>query len=175
MPRLLLTVTLLVLFLLEGTVLQQLLLSAFSGLGWEVVPRLVLVAVVLIGLFRNRGEALLYGMVFGLLHDVLYHDIIGIYTLTTMVAGYFAGLVLLVFHRSIAVAFVTLALVLFGHEWLLHSLSRFFPPQEPDLQWMLRQQILPTVAVNMLFALFIYYPLGKITARIKDKQVTRLD
>lgn len=174
MPRLLLNLTLLVLFLLEGTVLQQL-LPALSGLGWETVPRLVLVGVVLIGLFRNRREALLYGLVFGLLHDVLYHEVIGIYTLTTMVAGYFAGLVLLVFHRSIAVAFVTLALVLFGHEWFLYSLGRLFSPLESDLQWILRHQILPTVVLNLLFSLVIYYPFGKITARIKVKQATRLE
>ncbi|WP_126427945.1 rod shape-determining protein MreD [Brevibacillus marinus] len=173
MARLILVLTLLVLFLLEGTVLQ--LLPGHSGPTWEAVPRFVLVGVVLIGLFCNRREALIYGMVFGFLHDVLYHEIIGIYTLTTMVAGYFAGLVLLLFHHSIAVALVTLTVVLFGHEWLLYSLFRLFSPIELDVQWMLRQQIIPTVALNLLFALLIYYPLGKIVSVVKAKLETKLD
>ncbi|UFJ39054.1 rod shape-determining protein MreD [Brevibacillus humidisoli] len=174
MPRLILTLTLLVLFLLEGTVLQLLLPDTW-GLTWEAVPRFVLVGVVLIGLFLNRRESLIYGMVFGFLHDVLYNQIIGVHTLTMMVAGYFAGLALLLFHRSLAVAFVTLTLVLFGHEWLLYSLYRLFFPIDVDVQWMLRQQILPTVGLNLLFAVLIYFPLSKIAAGVNAKKEMKLD
>ncbi|MBO8163824.1 MAG: rod shape-determining protein MreD [Brevibacillus sp.] len=171
MPRLILSLTLLVLLLLEGTVLQQLLPGVW-GLPWEAVPRFVLVGVVLIGLFLNRREALVYGLVFGFLHDVLYNQIIGIHTLTMMVAGYFAGMTLLLFHHSLAVVFSTLLLVLFGHEWLLYSLYRLFFPLDVDVQWMLRQQILPTIGLNLLFAVLIYLPMKKICANVGNRSVS---
>lgn len=158
MPRFILTMTLLLLFLLEGTVLQVLSPNAW-GLSWLAVPRFALVGTIMVALFLGRREGLYYGLAFGLLQDVLYGQVIGVYILSMMVASYFAGLIVLLFQRSVAMVFATVCLILFGHEWLLYSLFRLFSDSTVDVQWILTQQILPSVALNTLFAILIYLPM----------------
>ncbi|MGD8188820.1 rod shape-determining protein MreD [Brevibacillus ginsengisoli] len=165
MPRFLLSLMLLVIFLLEGTVFQFI-LPQEGEMSWTMLPRFALVSVIMIALFLGRREGLIYGFCVGLLQDILFGHVIGVYTFTMMVAGYFSGMILLLFHRSLAVVFTTVALVLFGHEWLLYSIYRLFSGHSFDVQWTITNQILPTVAVNLLFALVVYYPMNKVSNSI---------
>ncbi len=165
MPRFLLSLMLLLVFLMEGTVFQFVLPHG-GEMSLTILPRFALVGVIMIALFLGRREGLIYGLCIGFLQDVLYGHMIGVYTLSMMIAGYFAGLILLLFHRSLAVVVTTVALVLFGHEWLLYSIYRLFLSPPFDVQWILTKQILPTVGVNLLFAMLIYYPLLKLVDAI---------
>lgn len=169
MPRLYLGLTLLILFLLEGTVLQFLSPQGM-GLSMMTVPRFALVGSVWVSLLLGRREGLFYGMALGLLHDILFGHLIGVYTLSMMVASYFAGLIVLLFHRSIAVLFTTITIVLFGHEWLVYSLFRLFSDSAIDVRWVLSQQIIPSVGINVLFAAFIYVPFSRLCERVRLRQ-----
>lgn len=169
MPRLWLNLTILLFFLLEATV--AIFFSPTSwGMSVTTVPRFALVATILCSLFIGRREGLFYGMAVGFLHDVSVGQVIGVFTLTMMVAGYFSGLISMVFHRSLAVVFSTIVLVLFGHEWLLYSIYSMFYTSPVDVQWFLSARILPTVALNVLFAAVVYIPLTKLCQRVKDNK-----
>ncbi|MED4585513.1 rod shape-determining protein MreD [Brevibacillus choshinensis] len=169
MPRFFLTLTVLVLFVLEGTVVQVI-ATATWGLSWMTVPRFALVCCILISMFLGRREGLYYGLAFGFLQDVLYGQVIGIYSVSMMVASYFAGLIVLLFQRGFGMVFVTSALILFGHEWLLYSMFRLFSVAPYDVQWMLTRQILPSVILNVIFALVIYVPILRMCNKIQDKK-----
>ncbi len=171
MPRVFLTATILVLFLLEGTVLQHLSPQVW-GLSWITVPRFALVGAIMVSFHRGRREGLYYGLVFGFLQDVLFGNVIGVYTLSMMVASYFAGLIVKLFHRSLVVAFMTICVVLFAHEWLLYLLFRLFAVNPVDVQWILSKQILPSVGLNVLFAILVYYPLTKMCEALKPNRHT---
>ncbi|MDF2682002.1 MAG: mreD [Brevibacillus sp.] len=169
MPRFVLTLTMLVLFVLEGTVVQVI-ATATWGLSWMTVPRFALVCCILISMFLGRREGLYYGLAFGFLQDVLYGQVIGIYSVSMMVASYFAGLIVLLFQRGFGMVFVTSALILFGHEWLLYSMFRLFSVAPYDVQWMLTRQILPSVILNVIFSLLIYVPIMRMCNKIQDKK-----
>lgn len=172
MPRVFLTITLLLLFILEGTVLQVISPNAW-GLPWLAVPRFALVAAIMISLFLGRREGLFYGLGIGFLQDILFGQIIGVYSLTMMVACYFAGLVVQLFHRNLAVVFVTVCLVLFGHEWFLYSLFRLFSTSPVEVQWVVSNQILPSVGFNFLFAILIYVPLSRLCEAVDLRKSSR--
>ncbi|WP_419878873.1 rod shape-determining protein MreD [Brevibacillus centrosporus] len=169
MQRFVLTLTVLVLFLLEGTVVQVI-ATATWGLSWMTVPRFALVCCILISMFMGRREGLYYGLAFGFLQDVLFGQVIGIYTMSMMVASYFAGLIVLLFQRGFGMVFVTSALILFGHEWLLYSLFRLFSAAPYDVQWMLNRQILPSVILNLVVTLLIYVPIMRMCNKIQAKK-----
>jgi rod shape-determining protein MreD len=171
MARFLLTMTVLLLFVLEGTVVQVISPST-GGLSWMTVPRFALVSTILISMFLGRREGLYYGMVFGLLQDVLYGQVIGIYTVSMMVASYFSGLIVLLFHRGFGMVLITSALILFGHEWLLYSMYRVFALAPHDVQWILNRQILPTVVLNTLCSVALYIPIKRMCKAIESKRDT---
>lgn len=174
MPRFLLTITVLFLFVLEGTVVQVI-TPATWGLSWMTVPRFALVCCIFISMYLGRREGLYYGLAFGFLQDVLYGQVIGIYTMSMMVASYFAGLIVLLFQRGFGMVFVTSILILFGHEWLLYSLFRLFSAAPYDVQWMLTRQILPSVILNVGFALVIYAPIMSLCDKILAKQEMHME
>lgn len=174
MPRFLLTITVLFLFILEGTVVQVI-TPATWGLSWMTVPRFALVCCIFISMYLGRREGLYYGLAFGFLQDVLYGQTIGIYTMSMMVASYFAGLIVLLFQRGFGMVFVTSILILFGHEWLLYSLFRLFSAAPYDVQWMLTRQILPSVILNVGFALVIYAPIMNLCDKILAKQEMHME
>lgn len=174
MSRFLLTLTLLLLFLLEGTVIQFVSPSAW-GLSWLTVPRFALVGTLLISMFLGRREGLYYGLAIGLLHDLLFGQVVGLYMMTMMVASYFAGLIVILFQRGFAMVLVTCSLILFGHEWLLYSVHRLFSTAPVDVRWMLHWQILPTVGLNLLFALLVYAPLKNLCQSVNEKRDVPLE
>jgi rod shape-determining protein MreD len=106
---------------------------------------------------------------------VLYGQVIGVYILSMMVASYFAGLIVMLFQRSIALVFSTVCLILFGHEWLLYSLFRLFSPSPVDVQWILTKQILPSVGVNALFAVLIYLPITHLCKAVQTNREKPLE
>lgn len=169
MARFLLTITVLLLFVLEGTVVQVISPSA-GGLSWMTVPRFALVCTILISMFLGRREGLYYGLVFGFLQDILYGQVIGIYTFSMMLASYFSGLIVLLFQRGFSMVMITSVLILFGHEWLLYSMYRVFSLAPHDVQWILNQQILPTVILNGLMTLAMYIPIKRLCKRIESKR-----
>ncbi|CAJ1003414.1 MULTISPECIES: rod shape-determining protein MreD [Bacillales] len=169
MPRFLLAATLLLLFVLEGTLVQVFLPDKW-GLSLMTVPRFALVGTILVSMFLGRREGLYYGLALGFLQDVLYGQVIGLYMITMMVASYFAGLIVLLFQRGFGMVFVTCSLILFAHEWLLYSLHLLLTKAPVDVQWMLNWQILPTVVLNMLSALVIYSPIKRLCESVMFKR-----
>ncbi|MET3290411.1 UNVERIFIED_CONTAM: rod shape-determining protein MreD [Brevibacillus sp. OAP136] len=169
MPRFYLSATLLLLFLLEGTVFQVFTPQRFLE-TMTLVPRFALVGAILVSFFLGRREGLFYGMALGFLHDVLFGNLIGVYTLSMMVASYFAGLIVKLFHRSPAVFLTTISIVLFGHEWLVYSLFRLFSIAVVDVQWVLTKQIIPNVIANVIFAIIVYWPMAKLCDKVRARR-----
>lgn len=169
MPRFYLSAALLLLFLLEGTVFQVFTPKSFLE-TMTLVPRFALVGPILVSFFLGRREGLFYGMALGFLHDVLFGNLIGVYTLSMMVASYFAGLIVKLFHRSAAVFISTISIVLFGHEWLVYSLFRLFSPSVVDVQWVLTKQIIPNVIANVIFAIIVYWPLARLCDKVRARR-----
>ncbi|KMZ41794.1 MULTISPECIES: rod shape-determining protein MreD [Bacillales] len=169
MARFLLTLGVVIVFVLEGTVMQVFSPDAW-GLSWMTVPRFALVCCIFISMYLGRREGLYYGIAFGFLQDVLFGQLIGIYTMSMMVASYFAGMIVLLFQRGFGMVFITSFLILFGHEWLLYSLFRLFSAAPFDVRWILTHQILPSVLFNLAFGLLVYFPIKNVCNKILAKK-----
>ena len=52
----------------------------FSGDYYYVVPRFLLMFLIFVSIYYNRRQAVMYGLFFGLLYDVFFIDIIGLYS-----------------------------------------------------------------------------------------------
>ncbi len=46
-----------------------------------LVPRFLILYLIFISIYYNRKRAVIYGLIFGLLYDVFYIDIIGLYSI----------------------------------------------------------------------------------------------
>lgn len=162
MTRKWLWIILFALFILEGTLLQWLIPEAWRSKVY-VAPHFILVIVLYIGLYINRHTALMYGLIFGLLQDILYSSpMLGPLSFSMGLAGYLAGLTHRRLYSNIIVSMLVIAVGNLFFEWLLYGLYRLFQTTHLDLQWAFFHQMLPSMLINLLFALAVYVPVRKL-------------
>lgn len=162
MRRYLIFLILLVMFLLEGTVVQWIIPTA-----WQtrvlVAPHLVLVVVLYVSLFKSRYQGLAYGIGFGLLQDFIYYGhALGVYSFSMGLVGYVFGLLFRFSARGIVISLMAAALGSFAYDSLVYGIYRVFLRVIPiDYQWTFLHQILPSMLLNALVALLLYMPIRK--------------
>ncbi|WNR45846.1 rod shape-determining protein MreD [Paenibacillus roseipurpureus] len=150
------------LFILQGTLIVWLLPAAWQSTVY-VTPHLTLVFIMFIGLFHHRHAALIYGLIFGLLHDFIYYGaMLGVYSFGMGLVGYLAGLGQrrqpnLIFYNLLI---TSIGLLLF--EFLNYGINRLFKLITIDLNWALTHYMLPSVLFNLLIALLCYVPIRKL-------------
>ncbi|WJH32544.1 rod shape-determining protein MreD [Paenibacillus aurantius] len=162
-----LTLVLFVLFLIEGTWLKWIIPPEWQE-NVIVAPHLLLTAVLLIGIYVNRHTALLYGAGFGLLHDIVYYGpMIGPYCLCMGLLGYAAGLISFRSYSSILTSMFLVTVGNFAFEWLIYGIYRVFQVIHTDVNRIFLYQMLPSILINLLFALVIYVPMRRLLEKVK--------
>ncbi|MCU6793422.1 MULTISPECIES: rod shape-determining protein MreD [Paenibacillus] len=153
---------LLALFILEGTILQWIIPSVWQSKIY-VAPHFIVVIVIYIGLYVNRHTALVYGLIFGLLQDFIYYSpMLGPISFAMGLTGYLAGLMHRRLHSNIIVSMLVMALGNLFFDSIIYGLYRLFQINHLDLQWVFFHQMLPSMLINLLFALMVYVPVRKL-------------
>jgi rod shape-determining protein MreD len=168
MTRHLLWVIVLFIFILEGAIVNWIIPGAWQTLDLVfVAPHFTLVFVLFIGLFIHRHTALIYGLIFGLLHDFVYYGhMLGVYSFAMGLCGYAAGLLQ---RKQPNLVFYNLLIVGVGQlifECINYGLNRLFKTMNIDVQFAFFHYMLPSVLLNLLFALLVYIPVRKLMDKI---------
>jgi rod shape-determining protein MreD len=132
-----------------------------------LVPRFVIVYLIFLAVYYSRQRAIIYGIVFGLLYDMFYIDIIGLYAcLYPLICFIAAGIIHYVHKHIITVMILSLLLIA-----LLEVLSYSFvslialTSMEPDV--FISTRLIPTMISNSLFVIMF----GWIFKKLIDNRV----
>ncbi|WP_409341658.1 rod shape-determining protein MreD [Paenibacillus sp. MBLB4367] len=149
-------------FLLEGTVLQ-LLVPVVWQTKVTVSPQLILLAVLYISVFLGRHRGVVYGLGFGLLHDIVYYGpMIGTYSFGLGFCAYLVGWLA---QRTRGGIFSSLLLIAIGNLvflWIHYGIYRIFQITHNDVEQTFLYQMVPSLLVDLLIALAIYVPMRKL-------------
>jgi rod shape-determining protein MreD len=157
----------LALFILEGTLLQWLIPVMWQSKVY-VAPHFILVIVIYIGLYVNRHTALIYGLIFGLLQDFMYYSpMLGPISFAMGLTGYLAGLLHRRLHSNIVVSMLVIGFGNLFFDCMIYGLYRLFQINHLNLQWVFFYQMLPSMLINLLFALLVYIPVRKLFESIQ--------
>lgn len=143
--------------------------------GWQtqviVAPQLTLIAILFVSIFSSKHWGLLYGLCYGMLHDIVYYGhMLGAYSLAMGFACYIVNLSSYRFKGHIA---MNLLLILVGNvifEVMIYAIYRTFQITHLDIKTVILHQTLPSMLVNLLFALLIYVPMLKM---LENRNKTR--
>ena len=140
---------------------------AFGDGLMTLVPRFVIVYLVFIAVYYNRQRAIIYGIVLGLLYDMFYIDIIGLYAfLYPLICYIAAGIIRYMYKHIVTVMVLSLLLVV-----LLEVLSYTFvsvigiTSMEPSE--FMTSRLIPTMIANSLFVVMF----GWLFKKLLDKRV----
>jgi rod shape-determining protein MreD len=155
------------LFLLESTLLQWMIPSAWQG-QVKVVPHLVLIGVIFTGLYLHRYTAMLYGLFFGLVHDIVhYGPMIGPYCFIFGAIGYLSGSAGNRLYPNMMNGIFIVAAGNFLFEWFIYAIYHLFRVTHDRIEHVFPYIMLPSILINLLFALLMYVPARRLLERVQ--------
>ncbi len=167
MKKILLPFLIYLAFISESSLVQAF-LPHENSMDWQLIPRFTMVMILFVAIYLNTTYGLLYGLAFGLLTDLLYTDIIGVYLFSMAATAYVTS----VFSRYLfGNLIVTLLLSVVGVsilEFFVYGLNSLIGISNQMIDVFLYKRLLPTLILNGLFAILIYYPYVKQLNQIKD-------
>ncbi|MDR7073658.1 rod shape-determining protein MreD [Fictibacillus barbaricus] len=167
MKKILLPFLIYLAFISESSLVQAF-LPQDASMDWQIIPRFSMVMILFIAMYLNTTYGLLYGLGFGLLTDLLYTDIIGVYLFSMAATAYitsvfsrylFGNLIVTIFLSIIGVSIL---------EFFVYGLNSLIGISNQSIDLFLYKRLLPTLILNGLFAILIYYPYVKYLNRIKE-------
>ncbi|BFH67388.1 MAG: rod shape-determining protein MreD [Paenibacillus dendritiformis] len=148
-----------VLFILEGTLLPLIIPDMWQG---RIIPQFIFIAVLYHGVYQHRHTALIMGLAFGFLQDIVYYGhMIGPHAFSMGLLGYLAGL--LFPGRNITLIPMMAAAVMgsFLYQTILFAIYSLFNLSKMTYEVALFDYLIPSLFVQLLFALAIYVPMRK--------------
>ena len=146
-------------FVVQSTLIPWIVPEPYTD---RIIPHFTLIIVMFAAMYHSRHSALLLGAGFGLLQDVVFRGhLLGLHAYTMGLIGYGIGLLL---DRRRSTMMMALAVTVVGT--LLYELAQFFVydvfqfTMEP-LQLALTGHILPSLFLQLAFALAIYIPMRR--------------
>ncbi|WP_071395910.1 rod shape-determining protein MreD [Bacillus tuaregi] len=147
-------------FLFESIFVELMTVEAFVTKR-IVVPHFLIVAIIFTIIYGNRKHGLMYGFIFGLLFDVVYTEIIGIYLFMLPLVAYIASKIMKVLQTNVViVSFVALlgvALLELG----VYEMNFIIDRTNMVFSRFVEIRLLPTLILNLIFTVLIAFPLKK--------------
>lgn len=169
MIRFVLSLIIFALFIVEGSLFQVFAPELYSS-ELIFVPRFTIIIIVIIGIFFGRPTAMLYGIIFGLSYDVVYTEILGVYSFTFGIIGYIFSLE----YRAIQVSYFYNLLICLGAiivvEYFSYGILYMVELTSMTHSEFFLDRFLSTVGLNLIFTLIVLYPMRRLVQYYKKKE-----
>ena len=164
MKRFFITALIIVLcFLMQTTVFQSI---ALAG----EVPNLILIVVVAIAYMRGRKEGMYVGFASGLLIDLVYGDVVGMYAVLFVVIGYVVGICNEIYYTdelSVPIILIAISDFMFNFAYYVFN---FLLRGRLDALSCIWRTILPEVVYTVLVAVVLYQLLHTLNYYLELKE-----
>ncbi|MFF2910857.1 rod shape-determining protein MreD [Paenibacillus sp. NPDC057934] len=155
------------LFVLEGTVLPRLIPNAWQ---MRVIPSLVFIVILFVTVYHHRHTALILGLSFGMLHDIVFYGrILGAHSFAMGVSAYLIGLI---FQTPRAPLPLMMTVVLLGSllsDSILFGIYSVFNLNQEPYSWALLEYMLPSMLFHFAVGLLLYVPLRRQLEKLKNE------
>ncbi len=167
MRKFLLPLLFIILFLSESLTVQFLPLEVF-GHERILVPRFLFSALIFLTIFVGRKQGIIYAAIFGLLFDIVYVEIIGIYLFLYPFICYLAAKIMHEMQANIIIVFLVnlagialLEVGVYEMDVLIHVTDLHFFS-------FLNLRFYPTLIFNAVILLIAAYPLKRLFEKYAD-------
>lgn len=175
MKRLIIPLILFLFLVLEGVALELLPVSLVEN-ELVIVPHWVFVFLLFLAIFYDRENtyfSVLYGILFGLLIDIVYTGVLGVYMFSYAVVIYLIHGLTKMLHANI---YTTILLGITGlilTELLINAIFSVVGIFEMVWKDYLFYRLIPTVLANILFLLVLYPIIMKRIASWGDERLSK--
>lgn len=154
-----LVLLLFLLFILERTIVPWLIPEA---LQLRITHNFVLIAILFVSVYYHRHTALVLGIVFGMLHDIVFYgEMMGTYSFAMGFTAYVIGFIFKGSRSPMPVMMTAIVLGSLLFDSTLFGIYKLFQLNHTSYNWAILHYMLPDVIIHFVFGLIIYVPLRK--------------
>lgn len=157
--------TLFIALLLDGVIASVFSAQMYTATS-DMVPRLIIVCTIIFAFYIDRSYMILFGILLGLLYDSYYVGILGIYTSLLPAMIYLSDKLKKILNPNLLVLIMITILQLSLTEFLLYGFYMVIDLATVDVTTFLANRLGPTLLLNTLLLVVLYYPLKKLADAI---------
>ncbi|MCD7032925.1 rod shape-determining protein MreD [Metabacillus sp. GX 13764] len=131
------------------------------------VPRFSFLAILFICAFFNRNTAILYGAIFGLLYDIVYTEVLGIYLFSFPLLVYLMSKGLKALHNNVLVVIFLSLVAVTLLEFFVYGIQELIQALPMTLNDFVTLRLIPTLALNLAAGLVLVYPIKSFLAGLR--------
>jgi rod shape-determining protein MreD len=148
------------LFILESIFVQFLPGKVF-GHNFILVPHFLFASLLFLTIYVGRKQGILYCFIFGLLFDVVYTEILGIYLFLFPLIAYIVSKIMHVMQLNIFVSFIVSIIGIALLEFGVYGLNFIIHVTSLDFNHFLSLRLYPVLVLNAVIMLIFAYPLKR--------------
>jgi rod shape-determining protein MreD len=141
------------------------------GLEMLIVPRFLLVLFILMGIYYFENTTYIYAAVFGLLFDIYYTEIIGIYLCFFPITVYLASKMAKVIHVNFFTVSIIGIICLGIVEILVYGSNVLIRQVVFPFEHFIQSRLYATLIFNFSFLIIVFYPFSRMLMRRKKEDL----
>ncbi|EKN65853.1 rod shape-determining protein MreD [Neobacillus bataviensis LMG 21833] len=161
MRKFLLPLLFVFLFILESLFVQLVPADLF-GHNRIIVPHFLFTGLLFLTIYVGKKQGLIYGAIFGLLFDVVYIEIIGIYLFLYPFICYLVSKIMHIMQTNIVIAFLVSIFGIALLEVGVYEMDHLIHVTTLDFMSFIHLRFYPTLILNAIFIVIVGYPFKRL-------------
>ena len=116
-----------------------------------LIPRFLIMYLIFISIYYSRNRAMLYALLFGLLYDVFFIDIIGLYSFLYPLICLTASFIVKYIHQHLLVTTIMSLVLVAGLEIVLYQFFTMIGLRDMTFDAFISERLIPTMIANSIF------------------------
>lgn len=173
MKRMLIPIILLIMLAIEG-VAMELLPPSIKFASVYMTPHWILIFLIFVVTYAYPNESfmpILFATIFGLMTDIVYTGILGVYMFMLAISVYIGQLLNRLLQTNIFMMMLIALVSLSAMELGLFGIYSLLGISAMPYNDFFIHRLAPTIIANLLFFIVIYYPVKKMLLWINDGEV----
>lgn len=172
MRRLIIPAFVLLFFVLESIFVELLPSELFSS-DRIFVPHFLLIVILFLAVYGGKTQGLVYAAIFGLLFDIVYTEIIGVYLFLYPLLTYIVIKAMKLVHSHLVVVTLVSCLAVAALELAVYEINYLLNVTEMSFDTFLELRFYSTIILNIAFTILLAFPLKrqfeKYAERLKNE------
>lgn len=120
-----------------------------------LIPRFLIMYLIFISIYYSRNRAMIYGLIFGVLYDVFFIDIIGLYSFLYPLICLIASFIVKFIHQHLFVTTLLSLVLVAVLEFVLYQFFSLIGLTDVSLQVFVFERLIPTMIANSIFLIML--------------------
>ncbi len=131
-----------------------------------LVPRFLFVTIVFIAIYSDRIQGMLLGIIFGLLVDVVYTGILGIYMFSIPVISYIISKLARILQNHIVITSVLCIVGVVVLEFFVYGINVLIGFTNMNMDTFIYKRLISTLILNSVYLILFAHPLTKLLDKL---------